>query len=736
MKNRFTSAVITVAFVFALALSQTSNLYSQSEGKRLAFGFNFGLNKYWGEFTDNQFWWGGDMFLRYNVVSQFSIMAQFSLADMRYKIDQDVIDKYPAYFGQDATLGDPYPGFENESNPTIQNKNVTTIQNYEVLLAYNFFSNQSFVPYVFAGAGMMNFQPKSGDTGYDKALPNNIDGKYEKTILSIPAGVGFELYITDNLVFNGRGTYRFVDTDYLDDLSGDEGGDDDGDKLLTFGLGFTYYILGDADYDKDGLTNDYEKSIGTDEKNPDTDGDGLKDGEEVKVYYTDPLKPDTDGDSLGDYEEVFNHKTSPVKPDTDSDGLKDGEELARKTNPRAADTDKDGLLDGDEVNKHDTNPRIPDSDEDGLYDGEEITKYDSNPKSKDTDSDGLSDGDEVKKYETKPSLADTDNDGLSDGMEANQYKTNPLLPDTDEDGINDGDEVNKYGSNPLKKDSDDDGLGDGDEIRKYKTNPILADTDKDKLSDGEEVSKYQTDPTIDDSDKDGLKDGAEIQKYKTDPNNPDTDDDKLADGEEIIKYKTDPNNPDTDNDKLGDSDEINLKKTDPLNPDTDGDTVIDGEDDCPHTPGEVSEEPGKNGCPAPPKVGTKTDFPDILFKVNSDDFNFDFPSTPIALAKLLEYINQCEGLQVIIEGHASAEGNKKRNQELSEMRAEKVREWLLSQGVAPEKITGTVGYGSSQPKVPEPTGKKLKQMSKEDLEALRKQNRRITVKVTKTCGEE
>ena len=36
----------------------------------------------------------------------------------------------------------------------------------------------------------------------------------------------------------------------------------------------------------------------------DTDGDGLFDREEVKVYATDPLKPDTDGDGFSDGDEV------------------------------------------------------------------------------------------------------------------------------------------------------------------------------------------------------------------------------------------------------------------------------------------------------------------------------------------------------------------------------------------------------------------------------------------------
>ncbi|GEM_PF-2226595 len=58
------------------------------------------------------------------------------------------------------------------------------------------------------------------------------------------------------------------------------------------------------DTDRDGLTTQEEKKFGTDPHNPDTDGDGLTDGDEVHVYRTNPLKADTDGDGFKDGEEV------------------------------------------------------------------------------------------------------------------------------------------------------------------------------------------------------------------------------------------------------------------------------------------------------------------------------------------------------------------------------------------------------------------------------------------------
>ena len=82
-----------------------------------------------------------------------------------------------------------------------------------------------------------------------------------------------------------------------------------------------------VDSDGDGLTDRFEEEIGTDPYNPDSDQDGLNDGEEVNSWKTDPLNRDTDYDLLLDGEEVHKHRTDPRDPDTDDGGVKDGHEV-------------------------------------------------------------------------------------------------------------------------------------------------------------------------------------------------------------------------------------------------------------------------------------------------------------------------------------------------------------------------------------------------------------------------
>ncbi|MFX0066037.1 MAG: Ig-like domain-containing protein, partial [Candidatus Hermodarchaeota archaeon] len=101
------------------------------------------------------------------------------------------------------------------------------------------------------------------------------------------------------------------------------------------------------DRDDDGLVNQDEYLEGTNLVDPDTDDDGLTDGEEVHTYHTAPLEPDSDDDGLTDGEEVYTYDTDPLDPDTDDDGLTDGEEVyTYDTDPLDPDTDDDTYLDG------------------------------------------------------------------------------------------------------------------------------------------------------------------------------------------------------------------------------------------------------------------------------------------------------------------------------------------------------------------------------------------------------
>ncbi|MDQ3694034.1 MAG: thrombospondin type 3 repeat-containing protein [Chloroflexota bacterium] len=121
-----------------------------------------------------------------------------------------------------------------------------------------------------------------------------------------------------------------------------------------------------VDTDGDGLADGDEVLVhGTEPLAPDTDGDGFLDGDEVD-QGTDPLSAasfpgapvDSDGDGLPDSIEA-ELGTDPLDPDTDDDGLTDGDEYyIHQTGTRNPDTDGDGVLDGAEI-ENGTDPNDP-----------------------------------------------------------------------------------------------------------------------------------------------------------------------------------------------------------------------------------------------------------------------------------------------------------------------------------------------------------------------------------------
>ena len=101
------------------------------------------------------------------------------------------------------------------------------------------------------------------------------------------------------------------------------------------------------DIDSDGLTTVDEESIyHTNPLLPDSDGDGFNDGEEIKNGYS-PLRNnkqklrqiDSDNDGLWDDWEIA-LGTHLNNPDTDGDGYKDGEEVMNGYDPRSRDQQK------------------------------------------------------------------------------------------------------------------------------------------------------------------------------------------------------------------------------------------------------------------------------------------------------------------------------------------------------------------------------------------------------------
>jgi outer membrane protein OmpA-like peptidoglycan-associated protein len=90
------------------------------------------------------------------------------------------------------------------------------------------------------------------------------------------------------------------------------------------------------------------------------------------------------------------------------------------------------------------------------------------------------------------------------------------------------------------------------------------------------------------------------------------------------------------------------------------------------------------------------------------DTHFDFdqstlsPEAKTLLDKDVQVLKENPKISVRMAGYSSAKGTEAINQQISEKRANAVRDYLIDKGIAPERIT-TIGYGRTKPAVFEVT---------------------------------
>lgn len=175
----------------------------------------------------------------------------------------------------------------------------------ELRLRY-YFNAGSIHPYVFLGVGAMIYNV--ADVPYNADIESENSG----VSLSIPVGVGLTYWFTPKLGLDFNVYPNLTMTDNLNPVWDDI---KDANWVARIGIHYTVYEFV-KDSDGDGLSDIEEAQLGTDPNNPDTDGDGLKDGAEVKKYKTDPKNPDTDFGGINDGIEVQNG-ANPLDADDD-----------------------------------------------------------------------------------------------------------------------------------------------------------------------------------------------------------------------------------------------------------------------------------------------------------------------------------------------------------------------------------------------------------------------------------
>jgi outer membrane protein OmpA-like peptidoglycan-associated protein len=156
--------------------------------------------------------------------------------------------------------------------------------------------------------------------------------------------------------------------------------------------------------------------------------------------------------------------------------------------------------------------------------------------------------------------------------------------------------------------------------------------------------------------------------------------------------------PDTDGDGVMDKNDECPNEAGPIEnkgcpvKDQDGDGVPDAEDKCPGVAG-VAEN---YGCPMITEAA-QTELTNlaraIYFRTGRDSFTDE---TSIRLEGISKILAEYKDVKFVVEGHTDNTGSDKINNELSQKRADAVRDYLIENGFPAENIR-SAGFGSANP---------------------------------------
>ncbi|MBT9568360.1 MAG: OmpA family protein [Thiobacillus sp.] len=141
--------------------------------------------------------------------------------------------------------------------------------------------------------------------------------------------------------------------------------------------------------------------------------------------------------------------------------------------------------------------------------------------------------------------------------------------------------------------------------------------------------------------------------------------------------------------------------------DGDGDGIVDGADACPTVYAKTAD-----GCPLPvakPAEAKSADYAAsptpaaaIPRRLVLEGVNFDYDKSTLRsedrdiIDQNAADLKEWGSVDVEVSGHTDNAGSDKYNERLSLRRAESVRDYLISKGIAAERLT-VKGYGESQP---------------------------------------
>ncbi len=274
----------------------------------------------------------------------------------------------------------------------------------------------------------------------------------------------------------------------------------------------------------------------------------------------------------------------------------------------------------------------------------------------------------------------------------------------------------------------------------------ILDRNDDCPRDPEDIDRFEDEdgcPEVD-NDKDGVLDVADqcpdgpedFDSFQDEDGCPEDDNDRDGlwdvadqcpnDAEDVDGRNDQDGCPELDRDNDGLDDDIDACKDEPEDKDrfkdedgcpdldNDNDGLPDTRDLCPLDAEVVNGESDEDGCPDDVKAVLVADRIVILDKVlfYTDTAKIIPKSEPILDAVLKTLIDNPQVKKLRVEGHTDDRGPDKHNADLSQRRADAIREYLIAGGIAPERLEAK-GYGEAVP------------VADNTTDAGREQNRRV-----------
>ena len=198
-------------------------------------------------------------------------------------------------------------------------------------------------------------------------------------------------------------------------------------------------------------------------------------------------------------------------------------------------------------------------------------------------------------------------------------------------------------------------------------------------------------PETEDTDGDGLVDSSDTCPYEPEDRDAYLDEDGCPEPDDDLDRILDADDrcPREPEDRDGTADDDGCPE-----PDNDGDGFADAVDRCPNEIGIAAEQ----GCPRVYQDVEVTSEgivirQQIFFQHNRAVIR---PQSFPILDTVAQVMRDFPDITIEVQGHTDSRGNDAYNMRLSQQRADSVRQYLIGQGIAPERLTSR-GYGETVP---------------------------------------